>query len=263
MAGIIRTFLKMKMKLFLLISFPFLIVECCSCSLLHKEQGLQNGIGISVLFDSVSKYPYVVEIISGSPAAMAGLRSGDYLIKIDSLYLHDVSAEKTIKRLKGKAGKSLYLQTRRGNKILYYTISRAQYTIPKSETDLCFELQNQINKLPDYAKNQELVPTLPGFESAGRGVFGIRNVYFECKDTVLGRRKLQHLVSTIAECLTYTIADSVSTQHTYPDSQTEKVNYIIEKTKKEYSQGKNILIQAEYKKGIPLVSLNIGFTLHY
>lgn len=250
-------------KVFFLSGFAILIALLVSCAAGKKQSSTVTGVGISVLYDSASGYSYVVEIISGSPAAMAGLRSGDYLVKADSTSLAGKPADYVLKRLKGKAGSSIVLKVWRGKRLLTFNLQRAQYSIPGSESELCPKLQEQINKLPDYARNQAEIPVLPGFESASRGAFGIRNIYYRCKDSVQARHKFERLVSTIANCLEYTVADSLSEKRAHDNPQLETVEYKIETAKEGHPEAYGSLIKVQYDKGVPVVSLVNGFRLRY
>ena len=84
--------------------------------------GSYTGIGIEI--DEVDGEVTVVTPIAGSPAARAGIRSGDRIIAIDGAELETHNLKETVERLRGPAGSKLTLTVLRDDEALDYDVRR-------------------------------------------------------------------------------------------------------------------------------------------
>lgn len=84
--------------------------------------GSYTGIGIEI--DDVAGDVTVVTPIAGSPAARAGIRSGDKIIAIDRSALEPGNLKEAIARLRGQAGSRLTLTVMRDSDALDYELRR-------------------------------------------------------------------------------------------------------------------------------------------
>ncbi|RJF79649.1 S41 family peptidase [Azospirillum cavernae] len=79
----------------------------------EQTQGEFGGLGIEVTMDEASGLIRVVSPIDGSPAARAGLRSGDLIAKIDELVVKGLNLQDAVARMRGPVGSSVALTLRR------------------------------------------------------------------------------------------------------------------------------------------------------
>ena len=72
-----------------------------------STSGKFGGLGIEVtLEDGMIK---VISPIDGSPAAKAGLRTGDLIVRIDDTPIKDLNLRDAVERMRGKPGSEIYL----------------------------------------------------------------------------------------------------------------------------------------------------------
>ena len=81
----------------------------------EQTQGEFGGLGIEVTMDEESGLVRVVSPIDGSPAARAGLRTGDLIAKIDELQVKGLNLRDAVARMRGPVGTSVALTLRRTN----------------------------------------------------------------------------------------------------------------------------------------------------
>ena len=88
------------------------------------------GLGIEVSRDKSSGIK-VVAPIYGTPAYLAGIKSGDLIVKIDGTPVSGLSLDGAIKRMRGKAGSAVRLSIIRANELkpLDFNIVRANIQI--------------------------------------------------------------------------------------------------------------------------------------
>ena len=84
--------------------------------------GSYTGIGIEI--DEVDGEVTVVTPIAGSPAARAGIRSGDRIMAIDGAALETRNLKEAVERLRGPAGSKLTLTVLRDDEALDYDVRR-------------------------------------------------------------------------------------------------------------------------------------------
>lgn len=78
----------------------------------------------------------VASLISGSPAEVAGLESGDIITRADGHPLEGLSANKAAELLQGPAGTSVELVVLRGSELLFMNITRQVLTQPEISAEL-------------------------------------------------------------------------------------------------------------------------------
>jgi len=79
----------------------------------EQTQGEFGGLGIEVTMDEESGLIKVVSPIDGSPAARAGLRSGDLIARIDDMAVKGLNLHDAVARMRGPVGSSVALSIRR------------------------------------------------------------------------------------------------------------------------------------------------------
>lgn len=78
--------------------------------------GALTGVGLQIVVDPETKFLTVVSPIESSPAARAGLRSQDQIIKIDGTATNNLSLDECADRLRGEIGSEVVLTIARGTK---------------------------------------------------------------------------------------------------------------------------------------------------
>lgn len=193
---------------FSLIILSSLIV---SCQVLKSQENTFGGVGISVLYDSSASLPYIVQIISGSPAAMSGLRSGDYIMDIDKKDVTKSSIENILHKLRGKQGTSVEIKVKRLGQMQKFNLTRAKIQAPPSSENFCFALDSLLiymsNEKSDFEKTE--VP-LPGFYSGKLNSGEWSGIYYICKDSFQAALKMNELKSNLRNCLTYICCEEIS-----------------------------------------------------
>lgn len=94
----------------------------------QSYQGQYSGIGVYVSFTST--YPVITGTVPGSPAAAAGLKSGDQIIKVGDKDLKGITADQATSLIQGPDGTKVTLTILRGNETLTFTITRAEIQVP-------------------------------------------------------------------------------------------------------------------------------------
>ncbi|MCW2246342.1 carboxyl-terminal processing protease [Azospirillum fermentarium] len=81
----------------------------------EQTQGEFGGLGIEVTMDDDSGLVRVVSPIDGSPAARAGLRSGDLIARIDDSPVKGLNLRDAVAKMRGPVGTSVALTMQRAN----------------------------------------------------------------------------------------------------------------------------------------------------
>ena len=93
-----------------------------------------NKVGIGAEFSQVSGYLYVISVIKGSPADVAGIKSGDVIEYIDGKASRDISLYDARSLVSGTAGSQVALRVlRSGEKPQIIKVTRGTYKIPSVE----------------------------------------------------------------------------------------------------------------------------------
>jgi carboxyl-terminal processing protease len=91
--------------------------------------GKYTGIGIYVSF-TAGGYPSITGTVPGSPAAAAGLKPGDQIIKVGDKDIKGLTADQATSIIQGPEGTKVTLTIQRGTDTLTFTITRAQIQVP-------------------------------------------------------------------------------------------------------------------------------------
>jgi carboxyl-terminal processing protease len=87
-------------------------------------EGRFGGIGVEV--DFRDEYVTVIAPIEGSPAARAGVRSGDHIVGIDNQSVRGKSADDLVRQMRGAPGTKVLVTIRRegSTELLYFNLTR-------------------------------------------------------------------------------------------------------------------------------------------
>ena len=96
--------------------------------LLQSYQGRYTGIGVYLSFST--GYPVITGTVPGSPAATAGLKTGDQIIKVGDKDVKGITADAATSLIQGTEGTKVTLAIVRGSESLSFTITRAQIQVP-------------------------------------------------------------------------------------------------------------------------------------
>lgn len=95
--------------------------------------GSIQGIGAVVQRDENSGFLQIAYVLTGTPAAAAGLQSGDVFAEVDGLDVLDASQLELAALVRGPAGSAVQLTMYRGAETLNFTIERARIAVPNIE----------------------------------------------------------------------------------------------------------------------------------
>ena len=93
-------------------------------SLTRQTSGELTGVGIMILNDASTGYPFILKVIPNSPAEKAGLKAGDAILKVGNQSTTTLPATEVAKLLRGEAQSSVKLQLKRGSDRLSVSIVR-------------------------------------------------------------------------------------------------------------------------------------------
>src|SRR6266566_4269264 len=94
----------------------------------QSYQGKYTGIGIYLSFGS--GYPVITGTVPGSPAASAGLKSGDQIVKVGDKDIKGVTADQATALIQGPEGSQVTITILRGAETMTLAITRAQIQVP-------------------------------------------------------------------------------------------------------------------------------------
>lgn len=99
--------------------------------LTEMTTGSFAGLGIEVSREKDDAGIKVVAPIDGTPAFIAGIKSGDIIVKIDKVPVAGLSLDEAVKKMRGKPGTKVTITVSRKNelKLLDFTITRANIKI--------------------------------------------------------------------------------------------------------------------------------------
>ncbi|NPV69654.1 MAG: S41 family peptidase [Firmicutes bacterium] len=72
-----------------------------------RARGNYSGVGLTI--GVKDKYIIVIAPVKGSPAARAGIKAGDRILKVDGKEMYDVSSDKAAEMIRGAAGTQVIL----------------------------------------------------------------------------------------------------------------------------------------------------------
>src|SRR2546421_1196450 len=96
--------------------------------LLQSYQGRYTGIGVYLSFST--GYPVITGTVPGSPAATAGLKTGDQIVKVGDKDVKGITADAATSLIQGAEGTKETLTIQRGSDQMTFTIARAQIQVP-------------------------------------------------------------------------------------------------------------------------------------
>jgi len=101
-----------------------------------NSSGEYSGVGIEVSMQD--EQVTVVTPLEGSPAALAGIRSGDVIVTIDGIAVNATSLADTIGRMRGKDGTTVRIGVERAGSAepLLFTVKRQRVELRSVKTDL-------------------------------------------------------------------------------------------------------------------------------
>ncbi len=99
-------------------------------SLNNQTSGEMSGVGIKLETNPRTQQLVVAEAIDNSPAAKAGIKSGDIIVAIDGKSTKNMNLEGAISLIRGEIGKSITLKIARGSKSPFdIALTRAQIEV--------------------------------------------------------------------------------------------------------------------------------------
>ena len=101
-----------------------------------SSSGEYSGVGIEVSMQD--DQVVVISPIEGSPAALAGIRSGDVIVTIDAIAVNPTSLADTIGRMRGKEGTSVSIGVERDGspEPLVFSVKRQRVELHNVRSDL-------------------------------------------------------------------------------------------------------------------------------
>jgi carboxyl-terminal processing protease len=100
----------------------------------ESYQGNYSGIGIYLSF--TTGYPVITGTIPGSPAAAAGLQSGDQITKVGDTDLKGITADQATTLIQGADGTKVTLTISRGGQTMTFTMTRSEIHVPTVRSTL-------------------------------------------------------------------------------------------------------------------------------
>ena len=101
-----------------------------------SSSGQYSGVGIEVSMED--DQVIVIAPFEGSPAALAGIRSGDVIVTIDGIAVNSSSLDDTIGRMRGAEGTAVKIGIMRGNnpEPLSFTLKRSRVELHSVKAEL-------------------------------------------------------------------------------------------------------------------------------
>ncbi|WP_036486247.1 carboxyl-terminal processing protease CtpB [Myxosarcina sp. GI1] len=124
--------------------------------LTSQTSGELSGVGIRLAIDESNNQLVVVEPLVDSPAAEAGIESGDRIVKIDNRPTELMSIEQASQAIKGEVGTEVNLQiARQGEPNFDVVLERAQIELPSVDYRLDSENGNKVGyiKLDEFSSH--------------------------------------------------------------------------------------------------------------
>jgi carboxyl-terminal processing protease len=132
-------------------------------------KGQYSGIGIYLTFGT--GYPSITGTVPGSPAATAGLQSGDQIIKVGDKDMKGITSDQATTLIQGPNGSKVTLTIGRGGAMLTFTITRAEIHVPSVRSAL---ISNNILYVRIYnfgaSTSTEFASALTGGLTGAKGI---------------------------------------------------------------------------------------------
>lgn len=94
------------------------------------------GIGVHLTFDTETQGIKVLGVMPGSPAEVAGMKSGDIILKVDDTYVNIDTYMDSVDAIKGEKDTTVKLSVYRGEEVIEMEIKRAEITENNVSTDI-------------------------------------------------------------------------------------------------------------------------------
>jgi carboxyl-terminal processing protease len=111
----------------------------------QSYQGNYSGIGIYLSF--TTGYPVITGTVPGSPAAAAGLRAGDQIVKVGDKDMKGITSDQATTLIQGPDGTKVTMEISRSGATFSVTITRTEIHVP---TVRSVEIGNQVLYLRIY-----------------------------------------------------------------------------------------------------------------
>lgn len=143
--------------------------------LLESYSGRFSGIGVYLRFGT--GYPVITGTIPGSPAAAAGLRSGDQIMKVGDKDMSGITPEQATTLIQGPDGTTVTLTIGRGGSTLTVPVTRAEIQLPSVRSTV---IGNDILYVRIYSFGS---PTAKEFSTALKaGLPGAKGMVLDLRD---------------------------------------------------------------------------------
>ena len=86
------------------------------------------GIGVSVVSNILESTIEVLSTEPNSPAAEAGISTGDFIVAVDGVRVSEIGTKETVNRIRGEVGTSVEVTVDRNGTEITFTMSRRQIT---------------------------------------------------------------------------------------------------------------------------------------
>jgi carboxyl-terminal processing protease len=124
--------------------------------LTSQTSGELSGVGIRLALDEKTSELIVVEPLKNSPAAQAGIQSGDKIVQINGKPTSLMSLEQASAEIKGEVGTKVNLQiAREGKGVFAVTVTRQQIELPSVSYEVHQEEQMRVGyiKLDEFSSH--------------------------------------------------------------------------------------------------------------
>jgi carboxyl-terminal processing protease len=113
----------------------------------------------------------VVSPIKGAPAEKAGVRAGDFILKINDTDAVTMTTDQAVKIIRGKAGTQVRLSLMRESKPIEVTITRAKIDLPTVKTETKSEVAGGTSETGGLRKDGIFVISLYSFNANASSLF--------------------------------------------------------------------------------------------
>ena len=103
---------------------------------INNIEGAYVGIGVYIIQDVENNAIRVIAPISESPAEEAGIRPGDYIVKIDGEEVTGEDIEEASNKMKGEEGSKVKLQILRGEETIDLEVERKNVKVNHVESEI-------------------------------------------------------------------------------------------------------------------------------